>query len=108
MSYKIDVSARFEKEIKKLIKKFPSLKDECSALISTLKEFPGQGIPIGNNCYKIWLAIASNNKGKSGGAGVITYVYVEGETVFLLSIYSKSDKENISDKEITAILNSLK
>ncbi|ELR72895.1 hypothetical protein C900_00856 [Fulvivirga imtechensis AK7] len=35
---------------------------------------------------------------------MITYVYVTGETVFLLSIYDKSNKENITDKELLDLL----
>jgi hypothetical protein len=54
------------------------------------------------------LAIKSKGKGKSGGARVITYVQVINKTIFLLSIYDKSEKENISDKELIAILQSIK
>ena len=53
------------------------------------------------------MAIKSKGKGKSGGARVITYVYVEGEMVYLLSIYSKGDKDDISDAEIDALLDDI-
>jgi hypothetical protein len=62
------------------------------------------GTPIWNNCYKVRLAIASKGKGKSGGARVITYLYLHRDKVFLLSIYDKSDKENISNKELLELL----
>lgn len=104
MSYKIDTIAPFRKDAKKLIKKFPSLKNELVELGKLLANDPDMGTPLGNNCYKIRLAIASKGKGKSGGARVITHFYVEQSTVFLLSIYDKSDKENISDSEIKALL----
>jgi hypothetical protein len=54
------------------------------------------------------MAIASKGKGKSGGARVITHFYVTDETVFLLSIYDKSDKDNISDKELLELLKSIR
>lgn len=50
------------------------------------------------------MAIASKGKGKSGGARVITdtsaIISVEEGRVTLLTIYDKSDRENISDNEI--------
>jgi len=57
-----------------------------------------------NNCYKIRLAIASKGKGKSGGARIITHVEIVDHTVYLLTIYDKSEKEDISDKEIKDLL----
>lgn len=107
MSYNILVSKRFEKEIKRLTKKFPSLKKEFSDLISTLKLKPETGISLGNNCFKIRLSIGSKGKGKSGGARVITYLYVQNETLYLLSIYDKSDKDTLTDKELKELLSSL-
>ena len=62
---------------------------------------------LGNNVYKIRMVITSKGKGKSGGARVISYVYVQEELLFLLSIYDKSKKENITDNEIKTFLNSL-
>lgn len=63
-----------------------------------------QGTAIGNNCYKIRLAISSKGKGKSGGARLITNIVITEETVYLLSIYDKSEKENLSDKELLELL----
>jgi hypothetical protein len=104
MSYKIDTIAPFRKEAKKLIKKYPSLKSDLAELGSQLSTNPTAGTALGNNCYKIRLAITSKGKGKSGGARVITHFYVADNTVFLLSIYDKSDQENISDSQIKALL----
>ncbi len=104
MSYKVDTIAPFRKEAKKLIKKYPSLKRELAELGSQLSTDPTTGTALGNNCYKIRLAIASKGKGKSGGARVVTHFYVADNTVFLLSIYDKSDQENISDSQIKALL----
>ena len=108
MNYRVEVSARFEKEIKKLIKKYPSIKGEYEYLIADLKTNPVQGISLGKNCFKIRISIASKNKGKSGGARVITYIYFEGLTVYLLSIFDKSDQESITDMELNEILKELK
>ena len=53
------------------------------------------------------MAISSKNKGKSGGARVITCVKIVDDTLFLLSIYDKSEQANIPDDEIDAVLQSL-
>ncbi|WP_299250182.1 type II toxin-antitoxin system RelE/ParE family toxin [uncultured Cytophaga sp.] len=104
MSYKIEVTALFEKQVKKLAKKFPSLKKEFAQLIVSLKENPQQGTPISNHCYKIRLAIASKGKGKRGGARVITHIQVINNKIFLLTIYDKSELENLTDKEIESMI----
>ena len=104
MSFNVKTISVFERQAKRLIKKFPSLKKEIQNLIKELKEEPRNGTYIGNNCYKIRLSIASKGKGKSGGARVLTHVIVQNETVYLLSIYDKSEIENLTDKEILALI----
>lgn len=100
MSYNIEITAFFEKQIKRLIKKFPSLKKEYIELVSSLKQYPAQGAAIGNGCYKIRVAIASKGKGKSGGARVITHVKVTQAKIYLLSIYDKSEQSDITDRDL--------
>jgi mRNA-degrading endonuclease RelE of RelBE toxin-antitoxin system len=107
MSYKIVATPNFKKEIKRLAKKFHSLKQEYQELIGCLELHPNQGTSLGHDCYKIRLAIASKGKGKSGGARVITYVLVTNNTVFLLTIYDKSEQSDITDKELQQLLGEL-
>ncbi len=94
----------FERQAKKLFKKYVSLKKDLLTLVQQLKEDPEQGTALGNNCYKVRLAIDSKGKGKSGGARIITYIVVSKKNVYLLSIYDKSEKENLSDKELKELL----
>jgi hypothetical protein len=107
MSYSVVPTDNFNREVKQLAKKHRSLKDDLKQLQKDLLENPILGTALGNNVYKIRMAITSKGKGKSGGARVISYVYVQGEQIFLLSIYDKSDKENVTDNEIKAFLKSL-
>lgn len=100
MSYNIEITALFEKQIKRLVKKFPSLKKEFALLIDQLSENPKHGTPIGNSCYKIRLAIASKGKGKSGGARIITHVQITKTSVYLLTIYDKSEQSDITDNDL--------
>ncbi len=91
------------------MKKFVSLKDELFALETQLLENPRMGTLIHQNIYKIRLAVKSKGKGKSGGLRVISYVVevqiqVEENikeqeiSIFLLTIYDKSEMENIPNK----------
>jgi len=107
MSYNIIAVPAFKKELKKLAKKYHSLKTDLAALFESLAENPTQGISLGNNCYKIRIAIESKGKGKSGGARVITNIVVTETVVYLLSIYDKSEKENLTDKELEGLLKSI-
>ena len=94
----------FERNSKRLSKKYSSLADEIEELAEELCTNPTKGTPIGRSCYKIRLAIKSKGKGKSGGARVITYYYLSGRTVYLLSIYDKAEQENISEEKIAELL----
>ena len=104
MSYNIELTDNFKNEAKKLIKKYASLRTEIIELGKELAENPTSGTPLGNDVYKIRLAIASKNKGKSGGARIISFVKIIDETVYFLSIYNKGNKDSISDKEIEELI----
>lgn len=104
MPYNILTIPPFDKQLKRLVKKYPSLRNEFAELIASLEATPEQGTALGNSCYKIRLAIASKKKGKSGGARVITHVMVTEQSVYLLSIYDKSEDDSISDKELSELL----
>jgi hypothetical protein len=107
MSYDVKTIEVFERQAKRLIKKYASLKKELLELVLELKENPEQGTAIGKGCFKIRISIASKGKGKSGGARIITNFVVTDATVYLLSIYDKSEKENLSDKELDQLLKSI-
>lgn len=107
MSFNVRTITVFERQAKRLIKKFPSLKKELQTLISQLKEAPDKGTSIGNDCYKRRLAVSSKGRGKSGGARVITHIVFKNDTVYLLSIYDKSEMENLTDKEILRLIKML-
>jgi hypothetical protein len=104
MSYKIELTDNFKNEVKKLIKKYASLRTEIAELGKELAQNPTLGTPLGNDVYKIRLAIASKNNGKAGGAKIISFVKIIDKAVFLLSIYNERDRDSISDKEIEELL----
>jgi hypothetical protein len=113
MNYRILVTRNFEKEAKRLVKKYISLKSELSELNNQLLLNPFLGTPIGSNAYKIRLAVKSKGKGKSGGMRVITLMEVDifikdTSNIFLLSIYDKSETANISSAELKRLIASIK
>ena len=59
MSYSIIPTDNFNREVKKLAKKYRSLKSDLIQLRADLLENPMLGTQLGNNVYKIRMAIAS-------------------------------------------------
>ena len=72
MNYQIITTKDFESNFKRLSKKYHSLVDDYEILIEELLENPEIGDDLGDNTRKVRMAIASKNRGKSGGARVIT------------------------------------
>lgn len=105
--YNVRPARSFERDAKPLLKKYASLRQELATLGEELAENPTLGTPLGQDCYKVRLAIKSKGKGKSGGARVITYLVVDNEEVILLTIYDKQVKDNISEKELKGLLDEL-
>ncbi|GGC16192.1 MULTISPECIES: hypothetical protein [Dyadobacter] len=104
MSFSIIATPNFERELKKIAKKYPSLKSDLLQLQRSLLENPMQGDEVFKNCYKVRFAIKSKGRGKSGGGRLITYVKVQRESIYLLSIYDKSEKDTIPDEMIRYLL----
>ncbi len=107
MNYKISSIPVFDKQAKRLSKKYRSLKNDLAILIKSLEKQPKQGKALGNNFYKIRLSVSSKGKGKSGGARIITYVKIISSTVYLTSIFDKSEKSTITDKELEQLFKTI-
>ncbi len=107
MSYKVFTTDLFDREFKALCKKHQSAKSDVTEFVAQLIQHPQQGTPLGKDCYKIRIAIRSKGKGKSGGARLITRVRIVKQRIYLLSIYDKSAKETLTDKELQAILDTM-
>ncbi len=101
MPFNIKTSTQFLSDLKPLAKKYPSIFKDLDSLIGNLENNPFfESQPLGADCYKIRMAINSKGKGKSGGARVITCVKIVENNVHLVSIFDKSEMENIADKEL--------
>lgn len=103
MSYKIIPLRRFQKDVKNLKKRFPKIKEDIIHLSDKLIQNPASGTPLGSDLYKMRIANSSVKSGKSGGFCVITYLKLE-ETIVLVTIYSKSDRDSISVEQLQEII----
>lgn len=104
MSYNVKTIPVFEKQARRLSRKYSSFKQDLLKLVYLLREDPEMGTSLGNNCYKIRMAIRSKSKGKSGSARIIMHVVVEKKYVYLLSVYDKSEKADLSAGELRSLL----
>ena len=107
MRYSFTTYPTFDRELKRLAKKYKSLKEDMLAFVQEIEQNPRAGTELGNNIYKYHLSIASKGKGKSGGGRIITMniLLTEDEKeIGLLYIYDKSERSNITDKEIKELI----
>ena len=104
MNLQIKVLENFAKEVKKLSKKYKNISQDLKTLQIELILNPTCGISLGNNCYKIRVVNSSVPTGKSGGFRVIYYYIDSNGIIYLMSIYSKNDLDNINDERILEIL----
>lgn len=107
MNFEVIATSTFERKLKRLARKYKSLKSDLLRLVEELEINPEKGNPIGKNCFKIRLAISSKGKGKSGGARIITLVRIARKTVYLIDIYDKSEQSTITDKELGLLISLL-
>lgn len=88
MNYEVIAIDAFQKDVKKLFKKYRSIKKDILELIERLEEDYRIGIDLGNNLYKIRVK-NSDIGGKSGGYRVIYYVRLPNDRIYLLTIPSR-------------------
>ena len=102
MNVNISTIDEFERQFRRLSKKYKSLKGDIQNLIKELKRNPFCGDDLGGGVRKIRMAISSKGKGRSGGARVLTLnVLMRSDAdVTLLAIYDKNEIGNVSDEYI--------
>lgn len=102
MNVSITTLDEFERQARRLSKKYKSLKNDLANLQKELLEDPFQGDDLGGGVRKIRMAISSKGKGKSGGARILTLnvLVSDDANVTLLTIYDKNEIDNVSDQYI--------
>tara|TARA_R110002050_G_scaffold281992_1_gene429730 strand:- start:4297 stop:4617 length:321 start_codon:yes stop_codon:yes gene_type:complete len=99
----LEYSENFLKEAKKLAKKFKLLKSDLKLAVEEIKNKEDLGVYLGYDLYKKGIVNSSIPTGKSGGFRIIIYKQIENKIV-LISIYSKTNKDTLSDSELKTIL----
>jgi mRNA-degrading endonuclease RelE of RelBE toxin-antitoxin system len=101
---------QFKREYKRLRKKYQQLQTTVQELVAQLQAGGRPGDLLqdvkGLSIYKVRLPNKDSGKGKSGGFRVIYYVWTV-ESILLLTIYSKTDQENIASREIREMIENL-
>lgn len=114
MKYKIFVTPQFKKDIKyyRKKKKYLKITDDLDEVFSKLEtgnligdEVPGLKLRENEKTFKVRVVNSSINVGKSSGFRLIYYVIKNNYEIYLLTIYSKKDKENISTTKIIELVN---
>lgn len=98
----IEYTDNFLKEAKHLSKKFKLLKNDLEQLVDDINS-NDLGVYLGFDLYKKRVKNSSIPTGKSGGFRVIIYKQIK-DKIYLVSIYSKTEKDNLSDEEFEFIV----
>jgi len=107
MNYEIIPLPEFERQVIRLRRKYRNIKTDPLGLQQVLLADPQSGDPIPGlrgKVYKLRLASSDLTRGKSGGYRVIYYFIHSDSHIYLLTIYPKSEKENIQVSEIAKLL----
>ncbi|MCG5060257.1 MAG: type II toxin-antitoxin system RelE/ParE family toxin [Limnoraphis sp. WC205] len=104
----IDLTPEYKRNLKELAKKYRNIRSDTQSVITELQKgnFLGDRLSgFGENyfIYKVRVKNSNLQKGKSAGYRLI-YCVESPNSVLLLTIYSKSEQEDISVQAINSIL----
>ena len=102
LSIQINLTRRFQRDLRNLSKRYRSIRSDLQPLIKQLQTgiLPGSRIEgISYTLFKIRLKNSDIQKGKSAGYRVIYYLKTSSR-IILITIYSKSD---ISDVDVETL-----
>lgn len=98
--------SRFDKEVKKLSKKYNLIKEDLNNFVLDFDTIHKESTSIKNNLYKVRLSNSNKNKGKRAGYRIYYYLKVN-DTVYLLTIYDKSQIESINENTLNQYIEEL-
>jgi mRNA-degrading endonuclease RelE of RelBE toxin-antitoxin system len=103
---RVELTDYFLKDLKRLYRKYPNVRRDAQQFVRLLESgvIPGDQIQnIGYTVYKARIRNSDIQRGKSGGYRVIYYLRT-ADLVMLLTIYSKSEREDIDAADIRRII----
>ena len=110
--YKVLATKKFDKDMKMYQRKFRNIGEDVKEVVDELKEGNLIGNVIQNikmkdnedNVIKVRVANSDTHSGKSNGYRLIYYAEKSDGTIYLLTIYYKKQKEDMSNKEIQELI----
>ena len=105
-SISIEAAPKFQRNLRKLAKKYPRIRNDIEPIIAQLQqgEILGDPIPkIGYEVFKLRVRNSDIQKGKSAGYRLIYYLKT-ATAIILLTIYSKSEQADIAASDIQSII----
>jgi mRNA-degrading endonuclease RelE of RelBE toxin-antitoxin system len=110
MTYKVQLTASFKRSVKKLKRRYPHIKDDLQEGVELLLRTPQLGviIPRSSGIRKVRLSNRDAKRGKSGGYRLLYYLEDhESQTLYLLFVYSKSDRASVTQRELKQLLDEM-
>lgn len=104
--HEIRFTPEFKRNLRQLAKKYRRIRSDIQPIIDALMagELPGDQIQgVGFPVYKVRVRNSDTQRGKSGGYRIIYYQQAI-TAIILITVYSKSEQEDVSPNEIRAIL----
>lgn len=102
----ISFTPEFQRNLRQLAKKYRHIKSDLEPIIDQLRNGTKPGDQVPQVRYEVFKVRAKNSdarKGKSGGYRLIYYVKSESEVV-LVTVYSKTQQEDIAAEDIRQII----
>lgn len=100
----IFVTNTFKRQYKSLKKTYRNIDQDYKALLEMLYKNPKSGKHLGHGLYKIRLEGSDIPGGKRGGYRIITFFVDKDNSLYLISIYSKRQVENIPISKLKQIM----
>jgi mRNA-degrading endonuclease RelE of RelBE toxin-antitoxin system len=111
MIYNIIYTPRFKKDLKFYRKRYRSTDQDISEILEELEngnligeDYDNLHLPESESVYKVKIAIKSIPVGISGGYRLIYYVVKNECEIYLLTLYYKGDRQNVSQVEILNLI----
>ena len=101
-----ETSLLFDKQFKQLAKKYNLIKDDLKEFIENFEDYHSTATSIKSSLFKVRLSNSNKNKGKSAGYRIYYYIKI-GESVYLLTIYDKSQIESVDENILFDLLKEL-
>lgn len=108
--YNVYSISSFKKSLRHLAKKYPHVKEDLEEVVQLLSQFPDIGTVIPGYSHRIWKIRArctDIRKGKRGGYRIIYFWETGKKDVYLLFVYIKVEKADVTKDEIERLLQAL-